>query len=98
MHVADREVVEAALDAGVAADRKIGLIALEIECAAMNATDAQLDIAGRARRQAHREVTLAGFRTARPRIEHRVGRDLECEVVAVHDVDPGRQARAEWMS
>src|SRR5258708_16774110 len=58
MAVADREVVEPALDARIPADREVRLEALDIEGAAMNATDAEPWIAGLARRKGHCEIEL----------------------------------------
>ena len=65
MRVADRQVVQPALDARVAADREVRLIAVDVERAAVDAADAQPRVAGFARRQRHRQVVLSRLRPAR---------------------------------
>ena len=52
-------------------------------------------IARFAGRQRHRQIVLAGFRSARTRVEDGVGRELIAEVVAVDDMHPRRQPRSK---
>ncbi len=97
MRVADGQVVQPALDARVAADREIGLIAFDVERAAVDAADAQSRVACLARWQRHRQVVLPRFRSAGPGVQDHVRRELVREIVAVDDVHPRRQSRSKGM-
>ena len=52
MRVTDREIVEPALDARIATNREVGLIAVHVERAAMDASDAYSRVTGFAGREA----------------------------------------------
>ena len=93
--VADGQVVETPVDGRVPRDRKGGLVILEIECLPMNETDAQPIVSRLTRRQACRQSRLACARAARRSVHDGSGAQLEREIVAVDNVDIGREATPE---
>ena len=98
MRIADREIVQPALDAGIPANRKIRLVAVDVERAAMDAADAEPFIAGFAGRQRHRQIVLPRFRPAWAGVQDGIRRELVREVVAIDDVHPLREPRSKRMT
>ena len=49
-------------------------------------------------RERHRQIVLAGFRSAGPCVQDGVGRQFVREIIAIHNVNPLRQTGAEWMA
>ncbi len=95
--IADGQIVESALNAGVPTDWEIRLVSLDVERLAVNTADPEPHITGLARRQRHRKVVLARLRTTRPRVKDGIGRDLVLKVVSIDHMHPLRKTRPKGM-
>src|SRR5713226_7723760 len=95
MRVAYCEIVQPALDARIAANRKVRLKARNVKRAAMDAPNPYPCITGFAGGKRHRQVVLSCLRSTRARIEDHVGREFIREVIPVNDVHPWRKPRSK---
>src|SRR5713101_6524879 len=98
MRVTYREIIQPTLDARIATNREVRLIAVHVERGAMDAPDAYPRVTGFACRKRHREVVLSCLRSARARIENYVRRKFMREVVTVNDMHPRRKLRSKRMT
>jgi hypothetical protein len=98
MCVAYCEIVESALDAGISANRKIGLIPINAECGAVDATDTKSFIARLANWKRQGQIVFARLRSTRTGVQNHVGRELIFKIISIHDVYPLRKMCSKWMT
>src|SRR5712692_6031328 len=98
MRVADREIVQPTLDARIATNREVRLIAVDIESAPMDTSNPYSCVTRFAGGKGHRQVVLSRPRSARTGIEDYVRRKFILEVIAVNDMHPARKLRSKRVS
>src|SRR5271170_4836763 len=98
MCVANREIIEPPMHSRVATNREVGLIAVHVEGAAVDASDSYSSVTGFAGRKRHREVVLARLRSTGSRIEDCARRKFIEKLVIIDDVHPLRKLRSKRMT
>jgi hypothetical protein len=95
MRVTYREIVQPTLDARIATNREVRLIAVDVERAAMDAPYAYSRVTRFTRGKRHRQVVLSCLRSARTRVKDYVRREFIGEVIPVNNMHPCWKLRSK---